>query len=61
MYKKSDAQDGAVGVTKIQVYMSILIKENDKWYGKEAQFGYAVIQYLPDSNIISIDVDTWTH
>ena len=60
MYNKSDVQNGAVGVTKIQVYMSILTKENDKWYGNEAQFGYAVIQYLPDSNIVSIDVDTWT-
>ena len=61
MYKKSDVQNGTVGVTKIQVYMSILTKKNDKWYGDESQFGYAVIQYLPDSNIISIDVDTWTH
>ena len=59
MYNKSDVQDGAVGITKIQVYMSILTKENDEWYSNESQLGYALIQYLPNSNIISIDVDTW--
>ena len=59
IYRTADAQDGAVGVTKIQVYMTILLKENDEWYGKESQFGYAVIGYFPGTNILSIDVETW--
>ena len=59
MYNSDEAKTSAVGVTKIQVYMTILTRENSKWVGKEAQVGYAVVQYLPDSNIISIDIDTW--
>ena len=59
IYRSADAQDGAVGVTKIQVYMTILLKENDEWYGKESQFGYAVIGYFPGTNVLSIDVETW--
>ena len=46
------------GVMKIQVYVSVLTKERDKWYGNETQVGYAVVGYLPNSNEISIDIDT---
>ena len=59
MYKKEDTTNGAVGVTEIQVYMSILTKENEKWEGKESQVGYATLQYRPNSNDIAIDVTTW--
>ena len=59
MYKESDVKTGAVGVSEIAVYMSILVKENSVWKGKEAQFGYAKIQYLPNSSIIAVDVSSW--
>ena len=59
MYKEDDVKTGAVGTTEIQVYKSILIKKNNKWIGSEAQFGYAKIQYLPDTNIIAIDINSW--
>ena len=60
MYKHSDTLSGAVGVTKIQVYVAILTREGDEWVSNEAQVGYAVLGYLPDTNIISIDISTWT-
>lgn len=59
MYKENDTKTGAVGATEISVYKSILIKENNTWYGKEAQFGYAKIQYLPNSSILAIDIISW--
>ena len=59
MYKEDDVKTGAVGTTEIQVYKSILNKKNNKWIGSEAQFGYAKIQYLPDTNIIAIDINSW--
>ena len=51
--------DTFASVYQISVYKSILIKENNTWYGKEAQFGYAKIQYLPNSSIIAIDIISW--
>ena len=60
MYQASQAKGGAVGVTKINVYMTIYLSDGEDWEGAEAQLGTAIVQYMPNSNIIAIDVGTWT-
>lgn len=60
MYKSADADNGAAGVTKIQVYKTIYTKENNEWYGKETQLGMATVQYFPSTSVLSIDVKTWS-
>ena len=59
-YKQTDT-NGAVGTTQIQVYMTLLIKENNVWVGQETQLGMATLQYFPNTNFIAIDVSTWSH
>lgn len=59
MYKNADAENGATGVTQIAVYKTIFIKSNNVWEGKETQYGFATVQFFPDTNILAIDVDTW--
>ncbi len=59
IYKGADT-NGAVGVTKIQVYMTVLMKENNVWVGDESQLGTATLQYFPKTNFIGIDVSTWS-
>ena len=60
IYKQTDT-NGAVGTTQIQVYMTLLIKENNVWVGQETQLGMATLQYFPNTNFIAIDVSTWSH
>ena len=60
MYQASQAKGGAVGVTQIKVYMTIYRLDGEDWLGAEAQLGTATVQYMPNSNIIAIDVNTWT-
>lgn len=59
MYKNADAETGSTGVTQIAVYKTIFIKSNNVWEGKETQYGFATVQFFPDTNILAIDVDTW--
>lgn len=58
-YKNADT-NGAVGTTQIQVYMTILVQENNVWVGQETQLGMATLQYFPNTNFIAIDVSTWS-
>ena len=58
LYKEADTT-GAINVTKINVYMTIVKKENNAWNGVETQFGTATLQYFPGTNVVSIDVDSW--
>ena len=59
IYKEVDT-NGAIGVTRIEVYKTILVKTNGTWVGEETQFGYATLQYFPGTSIRSIDVSTWS-
>ena len=61
MYKNYDVYNAAIGVTRIQVYVTTYIKSNNTWAGKETHVGTALVQYLPNSNVVAIDVDTWSH
>ncbi len=61
MYKTYDVYNAAIGMTRIQVYVTTYLKANDIWVGKETHVGTAVVQYLPNSNLVAIDVDTWAH
>lgn len=58
-YKQTDT-NGSVGITQIEVYMTILVKENNVWIGQETQLGMATLEYFPNTNVISIDVSTWS-
>ena len=58
-YKQTDTY-GTIGTTKIQVYMTILVQENNVWVGQETQLGMATLQYFPGTNFIAIDVSTWS-
>jgi hypothetical protein len=59
IYKEVDT-NGAMGVTRIEVYKTILKQENGTWDGEETQLGYATLQYFPNTNVRAIDVSTWS-
>lgn len=59
IYKETDT-NGAVGTTQIQVYMTMLVKENNVWVGQETQLGKATLKYFPGTNFIAIDTSTWS-
>ncbi len=58
IYKQADT-NGAVNVTRIEVYKTILIDENNVWTGQETQVGYATLQYFSNTNVIAIEVSSW--
>ena len=60
MYKSSDTLNGTVGTSRMQVYKTIYVKTNGEWSGQETQLGSAIIQFFPNTNILAIDVATWT-
>ena len=60
MYKSSDTLNGMVGTSRMQVYKTIYVKNNGEWSGQETQLGTAIIQFFPSTNILAIDVATWT-
>ena len=59
IYKEADTY-GAMGVSRIEVYKTILKEENGVWDGEETQFGYATLQYFPGTSVHAIDVSTWS-
>ena len=59
IYRQADT-NGAMGVTRIEVYKTILKKTNGEWIGEETQFGYATLQYFPGTSVRSIDTSTWS-
>ena len=60
MYENAKAETGAVGVTRIAVYKTIYLKTAGDWDGAEAQYGFATVDFFPSSNIMAIDVKTWS-
>ena len=59
IYKEVDT-NGAMGVSRIEVYKTILKEENGVWDGEETQVGYATLQYFPGTSVRAIDVSTWS-
>ena len=59
IYREVDT-NGAMGVTRIEVYKTILVKTNGTWDGEETQLGHATLQYFPNTNVRAIDVSTWS-
>ena len=60
MYENAKAENGAAGVTRIAVYKTIYLKTGNVWEGAEAQYGFATVDFFPSSNILAIDVKTWS-
>ncbi len=60
MYESAKAENGAAGVTRIAVYKTIYLKTGNEWNGAEAQYGFATVDFFPSSNILAIDVKTWS-
>ena len=61
MYENDDVYNGAVNITNIKVYKTILIENGSEWIGQESQLGYAVLRYFPGTSVVSISPDEWVH
>lgn len=60
MFEILDAEAATVNVTRIKVYKTILIEQdNGKWYAPETQQGHAIARYFKSTTYHSINPEEW--